>query len=177
MLGGLFAWLWFSKAGKQTAARAGEAVSAGASAVVTGVKSLSRGIRNNNPGNLRISGSRWQGKIPTSQNTDGAFEQFIDMPSGIRALAKTLRTYYHTHGLRSVRQIVSRWAPPSENPTAKYVEYVAKRAGVSPDQPININDPALLTNITAGIIQFENGAAASTISPADLSEGVSRALA
>ncbi|MCA9329527.1 hypothetical protein KDA11_02695, partial [Candidatus Saccharibacteria bacterium] len=33
-----------------------------------------RGIRNNNPGNIRISNNQWRGKIPVSQNTDGSFE-------------------------------------------------------------------------------------------------------
>ena len=67
-----------------------------------------RGIRNNNPGNLRISGNAWQGKIPTSQNTDGAFEQFSYYVYGVRAMIKLIGNDHTNYGLNTVAQIINR---------------------------------------------------------------------
>ena len=60
-----------------------------------------RGYRNNNPLNLRISSNKWKGKVPASQNTDGAFEQFETMAYGFRAALKNLQTYINKCGCRT----------------------------------------------------------------------------
>lgn len=81
-----------------------------------------RGIRNNNPANIR-RGSYWRGLV--NKPTDKAFCQFISMSWGVRALLITLRTYVVKHHLHTVREIITRWAPPSDgNNTEKYIEYV-----------------------------------------------------
>lgn len=73
-----------------------------------------RGIRNFNSGNIRhVKGTRWQG-MSANQN-DTAFVQFTGPQWGIRAIARTLITYQDKHGLRTIRQIIGRWAPPNEN--------------------------------------------------------------
>ncbi len=90
-----------------------------------------RGIRNFNPGNIRhAKGTRWQG-MSANQN-DSAFVQFTGPQWGIRAIARTLITYQDKHALRTIRQIISRWAPPSENNTESYIRQVAARVGVAP---------------------------------------------
>lgn len=90
-----------------------------------------RGIRNFNPGNIRhVKGTRWQG-MSANQN-DPAFVQFTGAQWGIRALARTLITYQDKHQLRTIRQIIGRWAPPNENNTESYIRQVATRVGVSP---------------------------------------------
>lgn len=93
---------------------------------------LPRGIRNNNPGNIR-HGSNWQGLNPNSRNIDPAFCVFTSSVYGIRALAKVLINYKKIHGLNTVRQIISRYAPPNENQTTAYIQSVAKQLGVVPD--------------------------------------------
>lgn len=113
-----------------------------------------RGERNNNPGNIRISGTPWQGKV---QGSDPAFETFADPVLGIRALAKNLKTYQTKYGLNTVRKIITRYAPASENNTDAYVRAVAAAVGVTPDQVINLNDAATLTALVAAIIHHENG--------------------
>ena len=91
-------------------------------------KSIPRGYRNNNPLNIRISNSNWLGKV--SPNTDGAFEQFSDIKYGYRAAIKTLRSYYYKHGLRTVRDILNRWAPPSDsNNTDRYIGILSEKSG------------------------------------------------
>lgn len=167
---GLGAWLWLSRSGRSVAQSAGEAVSSG----VSFVEKLVRGERNNNPGNIRISSSAWLGKIPVEQNTDGAFEQFDTVENGIRALGKLLLGYASKYGLRTVRSIINRYAPPTENVTSAYVDAVANSLGVSPDDPLSINDPATLFALTKAIIRHENGRV--KYDDATIREGVNRAL-
>lgn len=126
-----------------------------------------RGIRNNNPGNLRRTKDKWQGLSPTQG--DPAFFQFIAPVFGIRALAKTLKTYQNKHGRRTVRQLIERWAPAagdSNGPlpggeytqnTGAYVTAVAKACKVTPDEPINLGDPQVLAGVVTAIIRHENG--------------------
>lgn len=113
-----------------------------------------RGIRNNNPGNIRHSGARWQGM--SAQQTDPAFVQFEAPEYGIRALSKLLDTYSKNYNLRTVRGIIARYAPSSENNTAAYSAAVAKALGVSPDAVIDVQ--ARKAELVQAIIKHENGA-------------------
>ena len=89
---------------------------------------MTRGIRNNNPLNLRHSADQWQGA--RKEQTDKSFVQFESMAYGYRAAWKTLDSYWkHFKQLRqpfTVRAIISRWAPPSENDTDAYVSTVLR---------------------------------------------------
>lgn len=83
-----------------------------------------RGIRNNNPANIR-RGCNWKGLV--RQQKDREFCEFVTMTWGVRALLVTLRTYVVKHHLHTVREIITRWAPPSDgNNTEKYIEFVEK---------------------------------------------------
>jgi hypothetical protein len=115
----------------------------------------SRGLRNNNPGNIRKSNVGWAGKI---EGADADFETFNSPEAGIAALAKNLVTYSTKHGLNTIEGVINRWAPPSENNTGGYVKAVAKQLGVDPAAPLNMSDPGVLTQLTQAIIQHENGA-------------------
>ncbi|QNH77811.1 structural protein [Pseudomonas protegens] len=115
-----------------------------------------RGIRNFNPGNIRhVKGTRWQG-MSANQN-DTAFVQFTGPQWGIRAIARTLITYQDKHGLRTIRQIIGRWAPPNENNTESYIRQVATRLGVSPDARIDVYDYRTMRSLVEAIIRHENG--------------------
>lgn len=116
---------------------------------------LPRGIRNNNPGNLRRNGDPWQGLA--ERQGDVEFFTFKDAIYGIRALARTLISYQDKHGLRSIRQIISRWAPPSENNTNAYVRAVVADAGLDADQPLDMHRFNHLLPLTKAIIRHENG--------------------
>ncbi|MCH2025812.1 MAG: hypothetical protein MK172_08730 [Verrucomicrobiales bacterium] len=105
-----------------------------------------RGIRNNNPGNIRASSSAWQGKIPLDLNMDSTlvngnpvrkvdFEQFTEYRFGIRAMIKLLKNYQENEGLATIRGMITRWAPPFENNTSSYVTNVANKVGIDPDSP------------------------------------------
>lgn len=81
-----------------------------------------RGIRNNNPANLRRSLDKWDGLSLVQQ--DKAFFQFRAMKYGVRALLKTLYTYVHKHNLHTVKDIIERFAPTNENNTYAYVHSI-----------------------------------------------------
>ncbi len=126
----------------------------------------SRGIRNNNPGNIRHSRVAWQGEA--DQQLDADLVTFAGPEWGLRAIAKTLLTY-QARGLDTVAEMIGRWAPPSENDTAAYAADVARRLGVKADQALDITKPDLLARLVAAIVRHENGAqpyAAATIASA-----------
>ena len=98
---------------------------------------LPRGIRNNNPLNIRRSKDQWKGL--RAQQTDASFCQFERMEYGWRAAFYLLtRTYYHKYRLYTIRAIINKWAPPNENLTATYIQNVCRLTGIAPDEPIGI---------------------------------------
>jgi hypothetical protein len=116
---------------------------------------MTRGIRNNNPGNIRISPAKWKGKIPVYQNTDGSFAQFTSMAYGIRALYRLLITYINKYGLTTVDAIIDRYAPAGDNSEAartNYKNFVRQQIN-GKNEIENIFDFLALAN---GIMIFEN---------------------
>lgn len=133
-----------------------------------------RGIRNNNPGNIRKSKDDWQGLA--ADQPDGAFFTFESPVAGIRALAKILLNYQRKKGLHTIHDIISRWAPPSENDTAAYIAQVAKHVGCAPEAMLTLSDRTTLFLLVEAIIQHENGTQpydAKTIHAALTAAGVS----
>ena len=114
-----------------------------------------RGLRNNNPGNIRINDDLFHGEIRPSK--DKSFKQFTTMAYGYRAMFKILSNYYKNYKLDTIRKIISRWAPPKENHTEAYVKAVSDYAGIPADDPININDREQMIRIVAGMSMVENG--------------------
>lgn len=120
-----------------------------------------RGIRNNNPGNLR-HGEDWLGLAPVQD--DQNFCIFTEMHFGVRALLKTLRTYVERRGCDTVRKIITRWAPENENDTASYVLHVATACRRDPDEGLNFEaDPLLYLDIAKAIARHECGVDAEAI--------------
>lgn len=113
-----------------------------------------RGIRNKNPGNLR-HGDNWQGMC--KEQTDKSFIQFESFTYGIRALMKTLNTYFHKYNLTTITQIINRWAPTNENDTDAYIKSVCRRLNVKPDEDINLNNKDELIALARAIAFHENG--------------------
>ena len=99
---------------------------------------LPRGLRNNNPLNIRRSGDKWQGLRVLQE--DREFFQFSEMKWGWRAAFRLLcHTYYNKYRLRTIRDIITRWAPPKENNTEAYIRRVTDRIGIGPDR--ELGDP------------------------------------
>lgn len=113
-----------------------------------------RGERNNNPGNIRKTSIRWLGEI---LGNDIGFEKFDTPEHGIRALAKILLTYQDKYKLRTISEIINRWAPKSENNTKAYINFVSKYTNYVEDQELGLQNPITLYNLVRAIITFENG--------------------
>lgn len=122
------------------------------------VNQLPRGIRNNNPLNIRI-GNVWLGE--TTNPTDLEFEQFVSMEYGIRAGFVLLRRYINHYHLTTIAQIISRWAPRHENDTVRYVDNVCRRLCVHPDTQLVFTDKDTMTKLVAAMILQECGIAVS----------------
>lgn len=115
-----------------------------------------RGIRNCNPLNIRkTSGRLWIGEIRPSQ--DKEFCQFQDMAHGYRAAMRLLQNYQKLYGLRTVRELISRWAPPSENDTRGYLGAVCKLTGLDADHFVDISKKANMVALVSAMSQVENG--------------------
>jgi len=113
-----------------------------------------RGIRNNNPGNIR-HGDPWQGLA--EQQNDPEFCTFKSPAYGIRAMARLLINYQDKYGLRTIRQVVERYAPPNENNTGAYVQFVAGKAGRSADAHLDLHTYDDLRPVLEAMIRQENG--------------------
>lgn len=115
---------------------------------------LPRGVRNNNPLNIRDSNNDWKGK--SSLNIDKQFEEFTHPVYGFRAGARILRSYYQ-QGYQTLSQMIYRFAPASENDTALYVEQVSQWTGIAPGQEVDVYNDDLLANLLYAMSRKEVG--------------------
>lgn len=114
-----------------------------------------RGIRNCNPGNIRITKDKWQGLRPTQ--TDSEFFQFTEMKWGYRALIRTLQNYRRKHGCQTIADFISRWAPRTENNTSGYITRVCREMQVPTSFVPDVDDKGTMCALAAAISQVENG--------------------
>ena len=117
-----------------------------------------RGIRNNNPLNIRRGGSNWVGL--KEKQTDKQFCQFVSMSYGFRAAFRLVYNYIRISGLKTVREIINRWAPAEENPTKVYLYFVCNQGGFRPDYEIFDKHDiprAYLMNLVWYMSLFESG--------------------
>lgn len=124
----------------------------------------SRGYRNKNPGNIDYNpANKWQGldtppiePKPPGRNK-ARFCRFISHQYGIRAVAVLLITYQDRHGLRTPRQIISRWAPSNENATESYVAAVCRHGGWHAEQVLDLHRYDDLRPLVEAVIKHELG--------------------
>lgn len=116
---------------------------------------LPRGLRNCNPGNIRITKDKWQGL--REEQTDKSFFQFTEMRWGYRALIRTLQNYRRRHGCQTIADFINRWAPPVENNTSGYIQRVCAEMQVPTTFEPNVDDKATMCAFAAAISQVENG--------------------
>jgi hypothetical protein len=138
-----------------------------------------RSVRNNNPGNLEHSSIEWLGlatppEMTAEQRAEQRFCVFRTPAFGFRALALDLFTSWKK-GRMTVRQIVSRFAPPDENDTKAYENAVSSALNVSPDEPLHLDNDAQLSALARAIAVHEAGGW--LFDDADLAEGVQMASA
>ena len=116
---------------------------------------LPRGLRLNNPGNIRISQTKWQGEIIPS--ADKSFKQFQSLAYGYRAIIKLVRNYFVFYDLNTIEKIINRWAPPHENKTKAYIDFVCKDANIRVNTTIDVYNESMMCAIAGAISKMENG--------------------
>lgn len=118
-----------------------------------GVYKMVRGIRNNNPGNIRYNKSiNWKGQKGPD---DDGYLIFQNSLMGIRALTLLIKNYNRIYGLNTIRKIISRWAPTNENDTESYIKSVSKALNY-PDN-VGLNFETQMLPLVKAIIKHENG--------------------
>lgn len=113
-----------------------------------------RGIRNNNPLNIRV-GNNWQGEV--SQPTDHTFEQFKEMKYGVRAAFIILRNYINRHKLNTIPKVITRWAPSNENNTLAYIKAVEKYSLIDINDTLRFENKCQMINLFRAMCIVENG--------------------
>lgn len=119
------------------------------------MNSLPRGLRNCNPGNIRITKDKWQGLREVQ--TDKSFFQFTEMCWGYRALLLTLQNYRKIHNCKTIADFINRWAPSVENNTSGYISRVCSEIQVPSTFVPDVNDKDTMCAFAAAISQVENG--------------------
>lgn len=117
-------------------------------------KTLPRGMRNRNPGNIRRSATKYLGEVAPSR--DAAFKQFETMAWGYRAMFVLLDSYSRK-GYRTIRQMISRYAPPVENHTENYIRCVTEWSGIGADEPLDTQSGEMMIPVVAAMSRVENG--------------------
>lgn len=108
-----------------------------------------RGLRNNNPGNLRS----WPGAA-----SDGGYAVFPTASDGLKAAGKNLLAYQDKYGIDTISKIVSRWSPAGDgNNVPAYIAAMSKQTGFGADQKLNLHDPNVLAPLLSAITKQENG--------------------
>ena len=122
------------------------------------------GVRNNNWLNIRHNPANdWVGQTGGDANN---YAKFDDPVNGLRAADIVLKNYGAKHGIDNLNDAISRFAPPEDNnPTSGYAQFVADKMGISPDDKIDLEDPATREKMIAAMVQFETPDATSMYSP------------
>ena len=122
---------------------------------------MAKGYKNNNPGNIRLTfgsdGEKilvYQGEIDGSSNS---FRTFESMAYGYRAMFSLLTNYVNSHDCDTIRKIISRYAPSSENDTEAYINNVSNLTNHDPDESIDLSDANFMQQLVAAMSFQENG--------------------
>jgi len=116
-------------------------------------KVVTRGYKNNNPGNIRLTNIKWKGEV---DGTDKSFKTFKSMPYGYRALFALLREYI-SKGYNTIEKIISRYAPGNENNTEAYINTVVKKTGIDRNTILTFAEYSRINDLVAAISFVENG--------------------
>ena len=118
------------------------------------MEKLTRGVRNNNPLNIR-KGNNWQGE--RQHQADTAFEEFSGMVWGLRAGFRIIKNYMQrAPKCDTLQKIITRWAPPMENDTQAYIDFVSKKTGIRSDMKLDFRESTKIVAIVTAMCQMES---------------------
>ncbi|MBP3850454.1 MAG: hypothetical protein J6E43_06525 [Prevotella sp.] len=107
-------------------------------------------IGKNNIFNIR-QGAKWQGMTGTKKG----FVEFKNQEYAIRAWLVLMRTYRRRYGCKTIRQIVTRFAPPNENNTEQYIAFCCRQMDIKPDSTLNFDCEYI--SLAAAMAMMETG--------------------
>ena len=110
------------------------------------------GQRINNPYNIRQYDQGFLGE----SGEDSGFISFEDPMYGVRAADRVLTTYGTNRGINTIRGLINRFAPPSENDTSSYVNYISGQLGIDPDAEVDLSDPEMRARILSPMAMMES---------------------
>ena len=126
------------------------------------------GQRINNPLNIKQYNQGFLGET----GEDSGFVSFKDPMYGVRAADRVLTTYGTKHGINTIRDLINRWAPPSENDTQNYVNYISDQLSIDPDAEVDLSNPAMRARILSQMTMMESR---SKYSPSQITEMIEMA--
>lgn len=118
-----------------------------------------RGIRNNNPLNIR-KGEKWIGIDP--HKSDRSFAVFYAMVYGWRAAFVILYNYIYIYRIKNIEGVIHRWAPMFENDTDAYIRAVLDYSGIKSDETLNFYNKDQMIRLGWAMAMVENGPVAAT---------------
>jgi len=132
-----------------------------------------RGVRNNNPMNLR-KGVAFQYQVENPNET--AFMTFGKTWQGIRAGVLDI-TNDISKGQNTLTKLINQYAPPTENDTTNYINTISKNLAIKPNDVLDRKNFDFMCNLVRSIIAMENGAnSLKFITEQDKNEGVKSAF-
>ena len=139
------------------------ATASGSVAYAKNAKGVTRGERNNNPGNLNFAN---QAGASREGGRNSRFARFNTELDGIRAMYTQLKLHYSGksyaatkagHPFQTIKDIISAWAPENENNTKAYIANVSKKLGIGANQKLNFGDNKTVAELMKAIVSMENG--------------------
>jgi hypothetical protein len=114
------------------------------------------GVRCNNPGNLE----RTEPPIPWKGLTgyEGVECVFATPEAGWRAMCRDLLNAQRLHERNTIAEIITPYAPPTENDTKSYIEDVCGRLQTAPDVALDLMDVTTLSRLAQAMAYHEQGA-------------------
>lgn len=111
-----------------------------------------RGIRNNNPGNLTDAPNA----VGKDYGNGHVYMKFGTAHDGITALSRQLMLH-GDRGQNTLNDVIPIYAPKAAgNKTKEYIDYIAKQLGISPNEKMDLHNPAVIEKLIEPIIKMEN---------------------
>ena len=113
---------------------------------------LTLGRRLNNPLNIRQNN---QGFLGESGDESG-FVRFQNPEYGLRAADRVLNTYGRDYGIDTLEGLINRFAPPSENDSSSYLDFVSSQTGIGAQDKIDLTDARTRNIILPAMARIES---------------------
>lgn len=116
---------------------------------------INRAIRNNNPFNMNYTTIDWDGKLERDVSIEPRFERFESPLMGMRAGIINTLTHHLNYGDDTIEKLITRHAPPTENDTESFINFVSKKMNIKPNEKIDLTKDYMLVKYAKAVTLFE----------------------